>query len=50
MKPLRRLRSAALALRRDAVEVDLAARDARTPLAARLLAAAVAAHALSPST
>ena len=48
MTALGRLRSAARALRRDTVAVWLAARDPRTPLAARLLAAAVAAYALSP--
>ena len=48
MTTLGRLRSAARALRRDAVAVYLAARDPRTPRAARLLAAAVAAYALSP--
>ncbi len=35
-------------LRRDVLALWLAARDSRTPLAARLLAAAVAAYALSP--
>ena len=45
---LDRLRSAVRALRRDVVAVYLAARDPRTPWAARLLAAAVAAYALSP--
>ncbi len=43
-----RFRDAVRALKRDAVAVYLAARDPRTPWAARLLAAAVAAYALSP--
>lgn len=43
-----RLKSWALALKRDVVALWLAARDRRTPLAAKLLAGAVAAYALSP--
>lgn len=38
----------ARAIKRDVVAVWLAASDARTPLAARILAGAVAAYALSP--
>ncbi|WP_239031889.1 DUF1232 domain-containing protein [Paroceanicella profunda] len=45
---MRRLTAWAKALRRDVVALWIAARDARTPLAAKLLAAAVAACALSP--
>ncbi len=48
MPLLSRFRAAVRALKRDAVAVYLAARDPRTPWAARLLAAAVAAYALSP--
>ena len=43
-----RLRSWARSLKRDVVALWLAARDRRTPLAAKLLAGAVAAYALSP--
>ena len=43
-----RLRSWARGLKRDVVALWLAARDGRTPLAAKLLAGAVAAYALSP--
>ena len=45
---LERLRSWAGALKRDVVALWLAARDPRTPLAAKLVAGAVAAYALSP--
>ena len=43
-----RLRDFASALKRDALTAWIAARDPRTPLAAKLLAAAVAAYAFSP--
>jgi uncharacterized membrane protein YkvA (DUF1232 family) len=43
-----RLKVWARALKRDVVALWLAARDSRTPLAAKLLAGAVAAYALSP--
>ena len=43
-----RLRDWAVALKRDVLALWLAARDPRTPLVAKLLAAAVAAYALSP--
>jgi uncharacterized membrane protein YkvA (DUF1232 family) len=43
-----RLRAWAKALKRDVVALHLAARDPRTPLAARILALAVLAYALSP--
>ena len=46
--PIERLRSWARAVKRDVVALWLAARDPRTPLAAKLLAGAVAAYALSP--
>ena len=42
------LRGWAKALKRDTLALWLAARDTRTPLAAKLLAGAVAAYALSP--
>jgi uncharacterized membrane protein YkvA (DUF1232 family) len=45
---LSRLKAWATRITRDVVAVWLAARDPRTPWAARLLAAAVAAYALSP--
>ena len=45
---LRRLRDWARAVRRDVHALWLAARDPRTPWAARLLALAIAAYALSP--
>ena len=45
---LERLRGWARRLKRDTIALWLAARDRRTPLSARLLAAAVAAYALSP--
>jgi uncharacterized membrane protein YkvA (DUF1232 family) len=45
---LARLRSWARAVRRDALLLWLAARDPRVPLAAKLLAAAIAAYAFSP--
>jgi uncharacterized membrane protein YkvA (DUF1232 family) len=45
---LARLRSWARAVRRDALLLWLAARDPRVPLVAKLLAAAIAAYALSP--
>jgi uncharacterized membrane protein YkvA (DUF1232 family) len=45
---LSRLRDWARVLKRDVLAVFLAARDPRTPRAARLLAMAVAAYALSP--
>ena len=45
---IERLKGWARALKRDVVALWLAARDRRTPLAAKLLAGAVAAYALSP--
>lgn len=48
MKRLDGVRRRAKALRRDVVAVWIAARDPRTPLAARAVAALVAAYALSP--
>jgi uncharacterized membrane protein YkvA (DUF1232 family) len=45
---LARLRAWARGLKRDGVALWLAARDPRTPWAARLIALAVAAYALSP--
>lgn len=45
---LTRLQSAARRIKRDVMTVYFAARDQRTPRAARLLALAVAAYALSP--
>lgn len=45
---LERAKSWARRIRRDVVALWIAARDPRTPLAAKLLAAAVAAYALSP--
>src|SRR5918993_4535166 len=45
---LERLKSWARALKRDVVALWLAARDPRTPVLAKLVAAAVAAYALSP--
>ena len=45
---MERLKAWAQALKRDVVALWLAARDPRTPLAAKLLAGAVAAYALSP--
>ena len=45
---MERLKAWARALKRDVVALWLAARDPRTPLAAKLLAGAVAAYALSP--
>ncbi|WP_222927443.1 YkvA family protein [Qipengyuania marisflavi] len=45
---LDKLKLWALALKRDAIALYIAARDRRTPMAARLLAAATAAYALSP--
>ena len=42
------MKERAKALRRDALTVWIAARDPRTPMAAKLLAAAVAAYAYSP--
>lgn len=45
---IERLKSWARALKRDVVALWIAARDRRTPLAAKLLAGAVAAYALSP--
>ena len=44
----RRLATWACVLKRDVVALWLAARDPRTPLAAKLVAGAVAAYALSP--
>ncbi len=43
-----RLKSWARALKRDVVALWIAARDPRTPLAAKIIAGAVAAYALSP--
>ena len=48
MTRLKRLKAWARALKRDVVALWLAARDPRTPLAAKLLAGVVAAYALSP--
>lgn len=45
---LERLHGWARTLKRDTIALWLAARDPRTPLAARLIAGAVAAYALSP--
>jgi len=45
---IERLKAWARALKRDVVALWLAARDPRTPLAAKLVAGAVAAYALSP--
>lgn len=45
---LERLKAWARDLRRDVVALWLAARDPRTPVAAKILAAAVSAYALSP--
>jgi uncharacterized membrane protein YkvA (DUF1232 family) len=45
---MERLKAWARALKRDVVALWLAARDPRTPLAAKLLAGVVAAYALSP--
>ena len=45
---MERLKAWARALKRDVVALWLAARDPRTPIAAKLLAGAVAAYALSP--
>jgi uncharacterized membrane protein YkvA (DUF1232 family) len=45
---LKALKSWARALKRDIAALALAMRDPRTPLAAKLLAAAVVAYALSP--
>ena len=47
-RSLGRLAEWAKALKRDVLALWLAARDERTPLAAKLLAGAVAAYALSP--
>lgn len=46
--PLARLKGWARAIRRDALTLWIAARDPRTPFAAKALCAAVAAYALSP--
>lgn len=48
MQALQRLRLWARAIKRDVIALWIAARDPRTPLAAKLLALAVAAYALSP--
>jgi uncharacterized membrane protein YkvA (DUF1232 family) len=48
VEAIERLRTWARALKRDVVALWLAARDPRTPLAAKLVAGAVAAYALSP--
>lgn len=48
MTVLSRLKSWAKELKRDAITLWLAARDPRTPIGAKLVAAAVAAYALSP--
>ena len=45
---LERIKAWARSLKRDVVALWLAARDPRTPLAAKLVAGAVAAYALSP--
>ena len=45
---LDRAKQWARAIKRDVIAIWLAARDPRTPLAARILAACVAAYALSP--
>jgi uncharacterized membrane protein YkvA (DUF1232 family) len=46
--PLARLKAWAKTIRRDVLALWIAARDPRTPLAAKLLCAALAAYALSP--
>lgn len=48
MRALERLRRWAGAVKRDVVALWIAARDRRTPIAARAVAMAVAAYALSP--
>lgn len=48
MRALDRLKRWARSLKRDVVALWIAARDRRTPIAARMLAMAVAAYALSP--
>jgi uncharacterized membrane protein YkvA (DUF1232 family) len=48
VRVLDRLRAWARELKRDVIALWLAARDPRTPLAAKLVAAAVSAYALSP--
>lgn len=48
MRALERLTRWARALKRDVVALWIAARDRRTPMAARVVAMAVAAYALSP--
>ena len=48
MAMLRRLKDWARALKREVVAVWIAARDPRTPVAARIVAGLVAAYALSP--
>lgn len=48
MTALERLKAWAKALKRDLIALWIAARDSRTPLAAKLTAAAVAAYAFSP--
>ncbi|RYG26472.1 DUF1232 domain-containing protein [bacterium] len=48
MKPLDRLRNAARDLKRETAALYFAARDPRTPAAARLLVGFVVAYALSP--
>jgi uncharacterized membrane protein YkvA (DUF1232 family) len=45
---LERAKQAARSLKRDVVAIWVAARDPRTPLGAKIIAAAVAAYALSP--
>jgi len=47
-RPFARLRAWARRIRRDVLALWLAARDRRTPWAARALCAAIAAYALSP--
>jgi uncharacterized membrane protein YkvA (DUF1232 family) len=47
-RPFARLRAWAAAIRRDVLALWIAARDFRTPFAAKALCAAIAAYALSP--
>ena len=47
-RSLQRLKTWARALKRDVLAIWIAARDSRTPWAAKIVAAAVAAYALSP--
>lgn len=47
-KPAERIRNWARAIKRDVLALWIAARDPRTPVAAKIVAAIVAAYALSP--